>query len=795
MNNLRKKRVLRLINNSESIINKSILTFDKFLSLKNLKSPFNETTIQYLPNILNILKKQNKFTSLPQGKCISYNRNPNIKISPHGFTYCGKLVNSIVIPFNEKLSSIMLNEYKTYIQYQLSFLNLDKCNLFFFNLREFDTKKELTNSILSSNIHHTGFNNITNRYCYLSLDKKLIINRDWKNTKKGFFEFIKLYNLSKSNLDEFKVDRETWIKASSTWDIARNDHLIAYLKHHKITDLNSVPKQKKRKRLDTWDEKKLNSLSDPFPETFTAYVLNKGNEFEDEIYNKLVQKFGNNILKIGESFQASSKLHYKKTLEMMKKGIPILYQPVIQNPLNKTYGCPDLIVRSDYLNKLVSESVIDDESQSLSASKLGTSYHYRIVDIKSSTLELSSDKQMILNTKTSKPYKMQLLIYNRGLGWMQGYEPDSAYILSNGWHSTRSKLRSESLDPFNRLSRIDYTNRDYNYNFSLNDCLSFLKRIRTDKSLKYDPPSENLMRPNMKIESDSEYNKIKNELAKKYNEITNVHMVSTINRNIATSHGITSYLDKDCTIDTLGITGNKKRKIIGNILKFNQKSYDDSHPIHPLKIQSNLFDWKAKNKLDFYVDFETIGYMYLKNKKRQFIFMIGVGYLEPGDRNWKFNSFTANSISPQEELRILSEMQEFITSLNQKYNCLGNIYHWSHAEKTEYNKAREEYLSLKELNWCDLLTIFRNEPILVHGNVSGFGLKKIAKQMKALGLINTIWNQKSKCMHGMDAMHLGWKYYLNNNIDNDIFEEIKKYNEIDCLTMKDILIYLRNNNI
>ena len=106
-----------------------------------------------------------------------------------------------------------------------------------------------------------------------------------------------------------------------------------------------------------------------------------------------------------------------------------------------------------------------------------------------------------------------------------------------------------------------------------------------------------------------------------------------------------------------------------------------------------------------------------------------------------------------------------------------------------------EFPSLKDINWCDLLKIFREEPILVHGNVSGFGLKKIAKQMKKLGLLNTVWDENSKCMHGMDAMHLGWRYYKNNCSDKETFNEIKKYNEIDCLTMKDIVLYLRNNNI
>ena len=46
----------------------------------------------------------------------------------------------------------------------------------------------------------------------------------------------------------------------------------------------------------------------------------------------------------------------------------------------------------------------------------------------------------------------------------------------------------------------------------------------------------------------------------------------------------------------------------------------------------------------------------------------------------------------------------------------------------------------------------------------------------------------------MNAMHLGYLHYSEEK-NEDIFNEIKKYNEIDCLTMKEILFYLRYNNI
>ena len=66
--------------------------------------------------------------------------------------------------------------------------------------------------------------------------------------------------------------------------------------------------------------------------------------------------------------------------------------------------------------------------------------------------------------------------------------------------------------------------------------------------------------------------------------------------------------------------------------------------------------------------------------------------------------------------------------------------------------------------------------------------------MKKLGLIDITWDENSKCMHGMNAMHLGYLHYAEQRNDK-LFKEIEKYNEIDCLTMKEILFYLRYNNI
>ena len=445
--NINRRKIQRLIKSLEPPYNKPTLTFSKFLSFKNITNPYESYLDNYLLNGIKYLKPNNFEFSVENNNCITYQREPIIKVQPHGFTRNGDLVNIMILPENELLAEPLQREYVKYIKYNLAILNLEKCNTFFVNVKEFLTKKDMKKDLAIDNLEkiNYGYNFRNNKYWVLNLKNSLTINRDYTLIRPEFLQFVKMYKSQTEAPDiirSFEVDRDLWIKASSTWEPARNDHLVAYLKYHKIKTLGNVNQIKKRKRCDTWDAQKLESLSQPFPETFREYILNRGNEFENDIYNKLVQKFGSNIKKVGESFQASSKLNYNKTLNLMKSGVPLLFQPVIQNPLNKTYGCPDLIVRSDYLNKLVTELVISDEDMKIPSPKLNLNYHYRIIDIKSSTLELSSDKEMILNTKTSKPYKQQLLIYNRGLEWMQGYEPTCAYILSNGWYLKKSKQDS-----------------------------------------------------------------------------------------------------------------------------------------------------------------------------------------------------------------------------------------------------------------------------------------------------------------------------------------------------------------
>ena len=65
----------------------------------------------------------------------------------------------------------------------------------------------------------------------------------------------------------------------------------------------------------------------------------------------------------------------------MKEGVPIIYQGILHNYNNKTFGAPDLMIRNDYLNKFIGYDLYNDTSPS---KILDVSWHYVIVDIKHS---------------------------------------------------------------------------------------------------------------------------------------------------------------------------------------------------------------------------------------------------------------------------------------------------------------------------------------------------------------------------------------------------------------------------
>ena len=107
-------------------------------------------------------------------------------------------------------------------------------------------------------------------------------------------------------------------------------------------------------------------------------------------------------------------------------------------------------------------------------------------------------------------------------------------------------------------------------------------------------------------------------------------------------------------------------------------------------------------------------------------------------------------------------------------------------------------LFLPEKKLLDLYEVFINEPITVKGALD-YSLKSITKALYKNKLITTIWNSKSPCANGLNAMLLAHKCYDIKESGNLVskmstMKEIEKYNEVDCKSMWDIIRYLRTNH-
>ena len=604
-------------------------------------------------------------------------------------------------------------------------------------------------------------------------------------------------SLNNSNKKRKYLNKE-WVAASKTRNAALNDHLLDYCKEYNIKDINDIPNKMKctfepSSKYERKHKESLDAIS------YVDLLLINGNNFEELIIDKIKNKFGNLVKKVCEPIESRNLDNYNLTLDYIKEGVPIIYQAVIRCNKLKSFGCVDLLVRSDYINKLIDNVVITRKEQRIKAPLCNGNYHYRCIDIKNTKMHFNSNEITLRNNCNVKPYKVQLNIYNLGLGEMQGYLPNEGYILGNGW--IKNKMINGYKDsivvnnPFNKLGVIDYSNFDNCYNSITLDAVNWLHYLNKSEDLEHNPPNDNRLYPNMCNKMDGYYHRVKKQISEKYDEITSVFQCGVENRNNALKNGVKSWRDKKCNASILGIRGNKNISIVNRILDFNRNSCKN---INIDKINHNRENWRD-NKLNLFVDFETIQSM-LNNSSNKtnieidgdYIFMIGIGWNNPSNRKWNYKCMYVNEITLDEEELLLKKFNKEIIQLENKYKMKSTVYHWSHAERKFYNNSILRYNHrFNKINWYDFYVFFKENNILIKGALN-FSLKTIAKSMYNCNMIDTVWDDN---MSGLDAMFKSWKEYNLGDIKKSkIFKQVIRYNEVDCKTMFEILNYLKDNH-
>ena len=159
---------------------------------------------------------------------------------------------------------------------------------------------------------------------------------------------------------------------------------------------------------------------------FTKFLFEKTKEFEAAVSEYL--KTITTVVTIATNPGDARRLEKaEETFAAMEHGAPVIYQGVLWDAENRTYGVPDFLIRSDELLRLFPGSLTSPEATQSANDLSGASWHYRVVDLKFTTLDLLAGGQLG-NSGSNPAYKGQLFVYNHALG--------------------RSRLLSASLLPY-----------------------------------------------------------------------------------------------------------------------------------------------------------------------------------------------------------------------------------------------------------------------------------------------------------------------------------------------------------
>lgn len=739
--------------------------------------------------------------SLYQTGSFKHPENPSLMITPH-FIRDDRVIIYLQLLQNNIYLKMVPEEI---IQISMEILNIKNALLF--------------TIVLEPNFDVTNISNIlsdTNESYLNIIEKKYTFSPDL--SKKYMDKFSnKIQKLSDAPMEKNVIGfiKDDWVSASKTRNYALKDTLIDWLDYW----------------YDKSDEKEIfGNIRTQNEYDFTKFIMNKGIQFEKHVINLIRNKIGKGkmvtICQNMNNYHKKVPIYEKQTEDEMMKGTPLIYQAVLLNrsgPLAYSYGMPDLLVRSDYLDKIVEFCPLDDKMKKLKAPGLKGNYHYVVVDIKFTTLEFCADGIRLRNSGSIPAYKNQLYIYNHALGRIQGYEPTTSYILGRKYKYETKGIIYSGNNCFDRLGCIQYNDWDNDYIDESARAIDWIKNLRNNgKKWKLLPkPSVPELYPNMSSSHDTAWDNLKMDYANKIGEITLLWNCGVKNRKIAHKNGVYSFRDDKCSSDLVGIHGPKQAPVLDEIIQINRKRKFEN-PIDRLEININDDvdnQWMESYKLRITVDFETIGCLFDDFKDLPlaqdniYLFMIGVAY-QIYDQEPEYKMFLISELSKDAEFQIIYQFYQYLRKLTDKHlgkhMPIPSLYHWGHIERSFFSGLCERLhetigvdikndikLMQTKLDWYDVSECFKNNPIVINGCFR-FGLKEVVNRLSELELIHSNWQNNNKiCNSGNTAMIMAYNAYQtaketgSSIIENPVIDEIRNYNKIDCIVIHEIIDLLR----
>ena len=591
-----------------------------------------------------------------------------------------------------------------------------------------------------------------------------------------------------------EADWDDWVAAGATRNWCKNDGIVDWLDR-----FGGERGYARDDQLAGYDERF----------DFQRFLAEQGRRFEDMVLADLERRVG--LTRIEEGARdARSLAAAHATVAAMERGERAIAGGVLRDPQSRAYGRIDLLVRSDVLAELCADAFREDDDPSAVAPALhGAAWHYRVIDVKFTTLELLKDGALSLSAEL--PTCAQVWTYGQMRARVQGYAAPFAYVLGRGWK--QGSGRGDGC--WERLGRVPYDAYVRNREAALSDVVAqgaaWIRRVRRDgRGWDVLPtPTVAELWPNMKADGDYPWHEAKKEIAEELRELTLLWRVSAAMRDRARERGVTRWDDPQVSADLLGVTGETHGAMFDALVRANR---EPGPPLRPARIAADEGRWREPRPLELYVDFETVNDLnddftrFPRKNGQSLIFQIGCGRYVDG--RWSFAQFTARTLTPAAEAEMIDEWLAHVDALARAAGLAGaadaRLFHWSAAETVFMDKAydsaraRHPDRDWPALGWYDVLTrIVHAEPVVVHG-ARRFGLKAVARAMKAHGLIATEWGEG--LADGTGAMAGAWAAAAlaaqdgGRIQDVELMADVARYNEIDCRVMAEVLDHLRREH-
>lgn len=579
-----------------------------------------------------------------------------------------------------------------------------------------------------------------------------------------------------------------WVSASQTRNHALGHPLIDWLESH--GEAHGFTRDAADERTD-----------------FGAFIMAKGLEFERAVVGHLRGLTEvRTILPEGASrAERRDPAAAEATFAALAEGVPIVCQGVLRDAETRTWGAPDLLVRSDLLAELFPASLSANDA-AIPAPDLGIgARHYRVVDVKYATLGLAAGGELG-NSGSAPAYKVQTYLYNRALGRLQGYLPPDAFLLGRGWTQTR---RGETSRGGSALDRLGPVPVDDALAASADEAVAWLRRMRRE-GLGWHPlpePSVEELRPNGKADP-GVWKSALGRIMAEGEDLSRLWNAGPTRRRKAHALGITRWTDPRLTPEAMGMSGTLAARLRAQLEVNRDRA---GPPVRPARIAAARAEW-LDPPLEFYVDFETVGDLdddfarFPERGGQPLIFMVGCGHVEAGE--WRFECFIADRLDEPSEARAIDAWFAHMAAVRERLAPASRamVVHWSPHERFTLEEAFDAAVKRHpekdwrhpDWAWFDFLArVVREEPVVVRG-AHGFGLKAVANAMHALELIETRWDEGP--VDGLGAMVGAWRCAREaasagaRLIDTDLMRGIRRYNEVDCKVMMELVRHLRRHH-